>query len=103
MVMKQITVLGSLLLMLALSAPAQSARIKDLAKVQGVRSNQLMGYGLVVGLPGTGEKNNAFTEQTFRTMLNNFGIKVPDNVKPKIKDFGIFSKTVFCSSKCSGQ
>ncbi|MEG3026569.1 MAG: flagellar basal body P-ring protein FlgI, partial [Aeromonas sp.] len=49
-------------------------------------SNQLIGYGLVVGLPGTGEKNNAFTEQTFRTMLNNFGIKVPDNIKPKIKD-----------------
>ena len=54
--------------------------------MEGVRSNQLIGYGLVVGLPGTGEKNNAFTEQTFRTMLNNFGIKVPDNIKPKIKD-----------------
>ena len=54
--------------------------------MEGVRSNQLIGYGLVVGLPGTGEKSNAFTEQTFRTMLNNFGIKVPDNIKPKIKD-----------------
>src|SRR5574344_210109 len=82
---------------------AEASRIKDIASVQGVRTNQLIGYGLVVGLPGTGEKNNAFTEQSFRTMLNNFGIKVPDNVKPKIKDFGIFSKTVFCSSKCSGQ
>lgn len=51
-----------------------------------MRSNQLIGYGTVVGLPGTGEKSNAFTEQTFRTMLNNFGIKVPDNIKPKIKD-----------------
>ena len=57
---------------------AQAARIKDLASVQGVRTNQLIGYGLVVGLPGTGEKNNAFSEQTFRTMLNNFGIKVSD-------------------------
>ncbi|WP_244061426.1 flagellar basal body P-ring protein FlgI, partial [Aeromonas caviae] len=57
---------------------AHASRIKDLASVEGVRSNQLIGYGLVVGLPGTGEKNNAFTEQTFRTMLNNFGIKVPD-------------------------
>lgn len=65
---------------------AHATRIKDLASVEGVRSNQLIGYGLVVGLPGTGEKNNAFTEQTFRTMLNNFGIKVPDNIKPKIKD-----------------
>ncbi len=66
--------------------PVQAARIKDIATVQGVRSNQLIGYGLVVGLPGTGEKSNAFTEQTFRTMLNNFGIKVPETVKPKIKD-----------------
>ncbi len=71
---------------MVLTLPADAARIKDLAKVQGVRSNQLLGYGLVVGLPGTGEKNNAFSEQTFRTMLNNFGIKVPDNLKPKIKD-----------------
>ncbi|MFB2866120.1 flagellar basal body P-ring protein FlgI [Aeromonas sp. MdU4] len=65
---------------------ANASRIKDLSSVEGVRNNQLIGYGLVVGLPGTGEKNNAFTEQTFRTMLNNFGIKVPDNIKPKIKD-----------------
>ena len=65
---------------------AHASRIKDLASVEGVRSNKLIGYGLVVGLPGPGEKNNAFTEQTFRTMLNNFGIKVPDNIKPKIKD-----------------
>ncbi len=65
---------------------ANASRIKDISSVEGVRNNQLIGYGLVVGLPGTGEKNNAFTEQTFRTMLNNFGIKVPDNIKPKIKD-----------------
>lgn len=68
------------------SGSIDAARIKDIATVQGVRSNQLLGYGLVVGLPGTGEKSNAFTEQTFRTMLNNFGIKVADSVKPKIKD-----------------
>jgi flagellar P-ring protein precursor FlgI len=68
------------------SGSIHAARIKDIATVQGVRSNQLLGYGLVVGLPGTGEKSNAFTEQTFRTMLNNFGIKVADSVKPKIKD-----------------
>ena len=73
--------------MICLATPnAQAARIKDIASIEGVRSNQLIGYGLVVGLPGTGEKNNAFSEQSFRTMLNNFGIKVPDNVKPKIKD-----------------
>lgn len=59
-------------LICSLVFPVQAARIKDIASVQGVRKNQLIGYGLVVGLPGTGEKSNAFNEQTFRTMLNNF-------------------------------
>ncbi len=70
----------------ALPGFAEAARIKDIANVGGVRSNQLIGYGLVVGLNGTGEKNNAFSEQSFRTMLNNFGIKVDPSVRPKIKD-----------------
>lgn len=69
-----------------LSTPAQSARLKDLATVQGMRSNQLVGYGLVAGLAGTGENNNRFTEQTFRSMLNNFGIKVPENTTLSISD-----------------
>jgi len=60
-------------------------RIKDLADVAGVRSNQLIGYGLVVGLPGTGEQS-PFTEQSFKTMLSNFGITMPSNLKPKIKN-----------------
>ncbi len=84
-VMKSLRLVVLLCCLLPLGA-AHAARIKDISSVEGVRSNQLIGYGLVVGLPGTGEKNNAFTEQTFRTMLNNFGIKVPDNIKPKIKD-----------------
>ncbi|PKH88717.1 flagellar basal body P-ring protein FlgI [Colwellia sp. Bg11-28] len=67
----------------SLSANAQ--RIKDLADVAGVRSNQLIGYGLVVGLPGTGEQS-PFTEQSFKTMLSNFGITMPDKLKPKIKN-----------------
>ena len=69
-----------------LSAHAQQAqRIKDLSTIQGVRSNQLVGYGLVVGLPGTGEQS-PFTEQSFRTMLANFGIALDPNQKPKIKN-----------------
>lgn len=75
-----------LIILAAAFQSVEASRIKDIAVVKGVRPNQLIGYGLVVGLPGTGEKNNAFSEQSFRTMLNNFGIKVPDNVKPKIKD-----------------
>ena len=68
-----------------LTFSSQAQRIKDLTDVSGVRSNQLVGYGLVVGLPGTGE-SSPFTEQSFKTMLSNFGITMPENLKPKIKN-----------------
>lgn len=64
---------------------AYAARIKDVAQVAGVRSNQLVGYGLVSGLPGTGE-STPFTEQSFNAMLQNFGIQLPAGTKPKIKN-----------------
>ena len=80
---KLITLTFTLLCLLFQTANAQ--RIKDLADVAGVRSNQLLGYGLVVGLPGTGEQS-PFTEQSFKTMLSNFGIMMPANLKPKIKN-----------------
>ncbi len=72
-----VAVLGLVWLMLA--APVQAARLKDLASIQGVRSNQLIGYGLVVGLNGTGDQTTQtpFTLQTFNNMLAQFGIKVP--------------------------
>lgn len=78
---KTMTLLITLLSLLI--APVQASRIKDIASVQGIRSNQLIGYGLVVGLPGTGEQT-PFTDQTFRTMLGNFGINIPANERPKI-------------------
>ncbi|UAA39480.1 flagellar basal body P-ring protein FlgI [Paraneptunicella aestuarii] len=81
--MKQLLILMGLMLLLPLNVQAQ--RVKDVATIQGVRSNQLVGYGLVVGLPGTGEQS-PFTEQSFRAMLSNFGIALPSNVKPKIKN-----------------
>jgi flagellar P-ring protein precursor FlgI len=65
--------------------PAQAERIKDIASVAGVRSNQLVGYGLVVGMDGTGDKTS-FTSQTFRNMLNNFGVAIPADVDPKSKN-----------------
>ena len=65
---------------------AQAARLKDISSISGIRDNQLIGYGLVVGLAGTGEKNSKFTEQSFRSMLNNFGIKVPEGTTLKVKD-----------------
>lgn len=83
----KISLHSSLLLFLIVFCQQLSAaqRIKDLASVQGVRTNQLVGYGLVVGLPGTGE-TSPFTEQSFRTMLTNFGISLDSSVKPKIKN-----------------
>jgi len=59
-----------------LSAPAHAARIKDVVEFEGVRNNMLMGYGLVVGLNGTGDKlqNNAFTEQSLIGFLERQGV-----------------------------
>ena len=67
------------------SFSAFAERIKDIASIQGVRENQLIGYGLVVGLDGTGEKTK-YTEQTFRTMLARFGINVPAGGQLKLKN-----------------
>lgn len=64
---------------------ANAARIKDVAQVAGVRSNQLVGYGLVTGLPGTGE-STPFTDQSFNAMLQNFGIQLPQGTKPNAKN-----------------
>ncbi|MDB5648638.1 MAG: flagellar biosynthesis protein FlgI [Hyphomicrobiales bacterium] len=61
----------------AFSAQAQS-RIKDIASLQGVRDNQLVGYGLVVGLNGTGDslRNSVFTDQSLQSMLDRMGVSV---------------------------
>lgn len=55
-----------------------TTRIKDIASIQGIRENQLIGYGLIVGLDGTGDSNKSqFTIQSLATMLRNMGINVP--------------------------
>ncbi|MGC9423176.1 MULTISPECIES: flagellar basal body P-ring protein FlgI [unclassified Vibrio] len=79
--MKKFTVL----LMMLVATSAHAVRIKDVAQVAGVRSNQLVGYGLVTGLPGTGE-STPFTDQSFNAMLQNFGIQLPQGTKPKTKN-----------------
>jgi len=68
-----------------ISPIAESVRIKDVAMVQGIRTNHLVGYGLVVGLPGTGESSR-YTQQSFKAMLANFGIQLPSSLNPKIKN-----------------
>ncbi len=82
-------ILGLLLILFSSSAhallPDQSgsddplARIKDIARIDGVRSNELIGYGIVVGLDGTGDsQNNQATVQSISNMLQGFGVEVPD-------------------------
>ena len=71
---------------------AQAERIKDITSIAGVRSNQLIGYGLVVGLDGSGDKA-PFTTQTFRNMMAEFGITIPNGVDPKLKNVAAVSIT----------
>jgi flagellar P-ring protein precursor FlgI len=68
----------ALALVQALAAPAQAARIKDIVNIQKARDNQLVGYGLVVGLQGTGDslRNAVFTEQSMQSMLDRMGVAV---------------------------
>ena len=56
-----------------------ASRLKDITEVQGIRDNQLVGYGLVIGLSGTGDsmRNSPFTEQSARSMLQRLGVGVP--------------------------
>ncbi|WP_424683099.1 flagellar basal body P-ring protein FlgI [Frateuria sp. YIM B11624] len=71
-----------------LAAPVHADKIRDLASVGGVRSNQLIGYGLVVGLDGSGDQTTQapFTTQSLENMLQQFGITVPPNARPQLKN-----------------
>jgi|TARA_R110000772_G_scaffold48089_4_gene109812 flagellar P-ring protein precursor FlgI len=80
------TRLSPLLLALLLSTSASAERIKDIASVNGVRSNQLIGYGLVVGLDGSGDQTiqAPFTIQSLKSMLAELGVNIPANVNPQL-------------------
>jgi len=73
------------LVLLSLAPTGYAERIKDLVSIAGVRSNQLLGYGLVVGLDGTGGKTQ-FSKQSLKNMLNRFGISIPANVSLNSKN-----------------
>lgn len=78
--------MGIMLAMLLLAAaPADAARLKDIASFSGVRDNELVGYGLVVGLAGTGDGTNSkFTLQSMSNMLDKMGVEAdPSTLKPK--------------------
>lgn len=67
---------------------AQAERLKDLATIQGVRDNQLVGYGLVVGLDGTGDqvRQTPFTQQSLTNMLSQLGVTVPQGTNMQVKN-----------------
>ncbi len=77
-----------LLALLLSSQFAFAERIKDLASIAGVRENQLVGYGLVVGLPGSGDQTTQtqFTVQSLRNMLNNLGLTIPPGIEPQLQN-----------------
>jgi flagellar P-ring protein precursor FlgI len=74
------------LMIAALIAPAESVRLKDVVSLEGVRDNQLLGYGLVVGLNGTGDKQlTLFSAQSLANMLNRMGTTI-DPTKMQVKN-----------------
>jgi flagellar P-ring protein precursor FlgI len=75
-------------LLAALPGPAQAARVKELASVQGVRPNQLVGYGLVVGLDGTGDQTTSapFAAQSLLAMLQQMGVTVSPGTGMQLKN-----------------
>ena len=78
-----------LMLLVALPTRAEQVRIKDITDVEGVRSNQLIGYGLVVGLNGTGDRlnNSVFTRESLISMLERLGVNIRDQqAKLQTKD-----------------
>ena len=76
----------SFFLLVSLSLPCWSDRVKDLVSIAGVRSNQLIGYGLVVGLNGTGDGSSvSFTGQSLKSLLGRLGVNVDGN----LSDFDI--------------
>ncbi len=82
-----LTVLG-LSAMLWWPLSAQATRIKEVASIQGVRSNQLVGYGLVVGLDGTGDQSTSapFTAQSLNALLQQMGVTVPTGTNMQVKN-----------------
>jgi flagellar P-ring protein precursor FlgI len=68
--------------------PVLAERLKEIASIQGVRTNQLLGYGLMVGLDGTGDQTTQapFTAQSMQSLLSQMGIQVPPGITPQLRN-----------------
>src|SRR5262245_30809627 len=83
-------------LSLSLARDTHAARVKDLTSIAGVRDNQLIGYGLVVGLNGTGDGNNTgFSSQTVSTMLRTMGLTI-DAAKIRARNAAVVRAAAAC-------
>ncbi len=71
---------------LVAAAPASAERIKDIARFAGVRANALTGYGIVVGLSGTGDDNLEYTVQSVRSAAARLGVLLPPGINPALKN-----------------
>ena len=76
------------LLFFGVAPSAYAERIKDLASIQGVRENQLIGYGLVVGLDGSGDqvRQSPFTQQSLTNMLSQLGVTLPQGTNMQLRN-----------------
>src|SRR5690606_22807174 len=75
-------------LALGFALPANAERLRDLATIQGVRDNPLVGYGLVVGLDGSGDqvRQTPFTQQSLTNMLSQLGVTLPQGTNMQLKN-----------------
>lgn len=71
---------------LLISGPVSAERIKDLGAFQGLRQNQLTGYGVVVGLAGTGDDSLEYATQAMKGVASRFGLTIPQGVNPSLKN-----------------
>jgi flagellar P-ring protein precursor FlgI len=85
-VLKQIAKASLALALLALPSMSQAARLKDIATVKGVRENILIGYGIVVGLKGTGDSSTEVTGQSLSRLFGKLGLDVQPNATVKSKN-----------------
>lgn len=97
--MQRVFVMTWLLILSLVQSFAFAERIKDIATLAGVRTNQLVGYGLIVGLNGTGDKSGTkYTEDSFANMLTQLGINVPAGTKLNSKNIAAVMVTAHLSS-----
>jgi flagellar P-ring protein FlgI len=83
---RAIRLLIAILATFLIATPAHATRIKDLGAFQGVRPNQLTGYGIVVGLAGTGDDNLAYATQAMGGVASRFGLVLPPGVNPSLRN-----------------